>query len=536
MYKSLQTDVLVIGGGLAGCRAAIAAGSRGYKSLLICGSKPGHSGNSSRASGGFATAIGPADSPSIHSKDIQSSGYDLSDRSLVEQITSLAAERFLELAEIAPDFIRTEEQFVLHKVPVHSQIRSIQYSLGMAHLMTTLGRECESQGVEIKTANHALYLLNDENGNVAGAQVFDSRHKQEYRITAKSVVIASGGCAPLYPVNSNDPTLCGSSYALALMAGCKLRDMEFIQFTPTAFAFPDSLKGHTIVGTLLTLPGVTLTNCHGERFMQKYDTKLLEQSDRATLARSIHREVMAGGGSEQDGVYLDLRSVPIDVLDQHRPGFLELCKSNGIDPQHDLLQTAPSAHTCLGGIVVDLTMQAKVGLFAAGEAIGGLHGANRLASNSLMEANVTGWIAGQSAADYASQKPSSNSLTEQFEHNISCTQNNPHTAQNIRRTMGNYVGVSRDASGLEKAKLELEKIMKAEASSSEPSTAANHQLHHMLMTASAVVQAALLRKESRGAHYRSDFPKQDDKHWTGNQYSSLLNEKLETSFKLCKTE
>jgi succinate dehydrogenase/fumarate reductase flavoprotein subunit len=271
---------------------------------------------------------------------------------------------------------------------------------------------------------------------------------------------------------------------------------------------------------LLTLPGVTLTNTRGERFMGRHDPDRLEQSDRATLARAIHDEVVEGRGSPGGGVYLDLRSVDVVELDRHRPGFFDFCRDAGLDPRTQLLETAPSAHTCLGGLVVDAERRVMPGLYAAGEAAGGVHGANRLSSNSLSDALVSGWQCGEQAAldakGVAARDPgSSPELPKSGEADAL------QVTTQLRALMGSTAGVVREGGRMEQALEELG-LMHEQTQAMRLTGVVNTDdwldLVSLIETGRAVLTAALARTESRGAHYRSDYPDLDNKHWRGNLF------------------
>ena len=391
----------------------------------------------------------------------------------------------------------------------------------MALLLGQLRERLSDKTVVMLDDHRAVDLQGEPGRRVSGAWL---RRKDGslVSVAAASTVIAMGGCGNLFPVTSNGPDVTGDAYALALSAGAGLRDMEFIQFTPTAFAAPPNIRGRTIVGTLLTLPGVTLTNALGERFMHRCDPVRLEQSDRATLARAIHNEVAAGLGTPGGGVYLDLRGVEPEELDRHRPGFFRDCREAGLDTRGQLLETAPSAHTCLGGLVVDAERRVMPGLYAAGEAVGGVHGANRLSSNSLSDALVGGWLAGEHAAldvrgisdENSGPKPELPKPGDADAMQLTLR---------LRGLMGEAAGVVREGGRLGEALAEMELIHDQTHSMRRAGVVDVDRwldLSSLVETGRAVLAAALARTESRGAHYRSDYPKQDDQHWCGNLFLS----------------
>lgn len=518
----LKTDVLVIGGGIAALRAARAARASGAKVLLVCKGESAGSGNSSRASGGFAAAIRLPDSVGAHLDDTMHGGRGINDFFLADLLSRNAEHCIGQLATEVQGFEANEYGLVGRQVPAHSFPRSVQYLPGMPHLIGSLCQELKNSGVVILDYHRAIELIRGEGGEICGALLLNasSKHAGVEIVVglAKSVVLASGGCGQLFPVTSNAPEVVGDSYSLALNAGCQLRDMEFIQFTPTAFAAPGSIKGQTIVGTLLTLPQVKLLNKNNQRFMLNYAPDAAECADRATLARAITSEVNQGRGSPSGGVYLDLTKVSPQELNSHRIGFYEYCTRAGVDPANQYLETAPSAHTCLGGVNVDHHLQAMPGLFAAGEAIGGTHGANRLSSNSLAEAIVTGWLAGKNAADRDAGGVNFTPAPipevpywkdDEFESSKS----------EVINLMGLVAGVEREGKMLEQS-LDILDDIQSRMTFVNQAEMKKHKvcfdLRSLLDTARLIVSAASMRTESRGAHFRKDFPEQDDHNWRGN--------------------
>lgn len=521
MPDALNTDVLVIGGGLAGASAAQAAADAGANTLLVAKAPIGVGGASARASGGFAAAVGSDDSAALHAEDTIAGGCGVNTARQVAAITQRAPEALHRLNARAGGFTDRGSALQGQPAPLHSADRSVQYPLGMAHLMTSLRDGLQQANVGLLEDHRAVDLMYGQSGGVTGAHLFDSAMGRIVTCTAGAVVLAAGGCGQLFPVTSNGPDATGDAFALALRAGCAVRDMEFIQFTPTAFAAPGALRGHTIVGTLLTLEGVRLVNANGERFMERYAPERLEAADRATLARAIDREVREGRGTASGGVHLDATAVPADLFNRHRPGFAELCAAHGIDPCTDPLETAPAVHTCLGGVCADETLVAAPGLYVAGEALAGTHGANRLSSNSLTEALVTGqWAGARAAASARGRAPGAAS------HAIQPVGLPAHGAwqmaglhTRLQHVMGDSAGVERSASGLKaglRALAELQREHHEAVAGGADDVAHWIDLRNMLLTARAILGAALERTESRGAHFRTDFPNRSDEAWRGN--------------------
>ena len=518
MPPPLQTDVLVIGGGLAGARAAQAATDAGAKTVLASKAPMGTGGASARASGGFAAAVGGDDSAERHANDTCAGGCGINTVRLVEMITAQAPAALARLQEQAGGFAAPCEALAGRPAPLHSRPRSVQYPHGMAHLMDGLGRALAQAGTELLDHHRLVDLVCSKDGGVCGAWLFDQAAGTFVRVEARAVVLATGGCGQLFPVTSNGADATGDGYAAALRAGCVLQDMEFIQFTPTAFAAPAALRGHTIVGTLLTLPGVKLLNAKGERFMKRYAPQLGEGADRATLARAIFREVREGRGTDAGAVYLDATKVSAETFNRHRPGFYDLCQAHGLDPCAAPLQTAPAVHTCLGGIKAGPDLQAAPGLFVAGEVMAGMHGANRLSSNSLTEANVTGWLAGElAAASVRKRKPGpadASAVAPRLPGPDALAMADLH--HRLQQLMGAAAGVERDAEGLRAGLSGLGPLRREHAIAGSDDPGSWLDLRNMLLVAEAILGSALQRTESRGAHARTDYPAQSDEHWIAN--------------------
>lgn len=528
MDCDLSTDVVVIGGGLAGLRAADAARAWGASVTVISKRPIGEAGATARASGGFAAAFTPDDSPNRHLADILAGGYGVCHHAQAERVANGAGEHLERLSSMAGGFAADEAgNLTGHKVPAHTVSRSAQFERGMPRLLKTLKNDLVSRGVAFLENHHASGWLRDGEDAIAGMEILSG--KEIIRCRAGSVVLATGGCGQLFPVTSNGPDLTGDGYALALMAGATLRDMEFIQYTPTAFAAPHALKGQTIVGTLLTVEGVHLRNRAGERFMQRYDPQRLERADRATLARAIHQEISGGRGTQAGGVYLDATTLTPDEFERHRPGFYLACRANGLDPAREPLETAPSVHTCLGGIAGDANLQAAQNLFAAGEALGGTHGANRLSSNSLTEANVTGWLAGEAAAQNAEARRlvAGTLLADDPLQGLPCA-GRGLSRDGLVELMGSAAGVARSGDVIEAA---LTAVRNGRSQVGGAPDMASLELRNMLLAAEAILASALARTESRGAHYREDFPQTDDANWSGNLFSRFVDGQVAPRFR-----
>lgn len=531
MSSTVTTDVLIIGGGLAGARAALASAEAGATTLLVSKTQMGKGGASSQASGGFAAALDEDDSAERHAADMIAGGCGLNAARQVDLVTQHAGEALKRLDADLEDGFSSTGVLKGCPVPVHSRPRSVQYPGGMAHLMGQLRQRLLNEGVRLWEHHRAIDLLPSNNGRHGGAWIFDAETGEVLTCHAGAVVVAAGGCGRLFPVTSNGPDATGDGYGLALRAGLTLQDMEFLQFTPTAFAAPESLRGHTIVGTLLTVEGVRLLNSAGERFMLRCAPDRCEAADRATLSRAIYREVCEGRGSPAGGVFLDATGLSRAQFNAHRPGFYDVCVAHGIDPCAQPLETAPSLHTCLGGIPCNVELLAGSNVLVAGEALAGSHGANRLSSNSLTEANVTGWLAGKKAAEVALAGPNSTAGCAAAGICLPDAGGTELGALETRLTqvMGQAAGVERSGEQLA-AGLAVVSQLQAEWQSAGQEgvqdVGAWLDLRNMLTVGRVIIGSALKREESRGAHFRSDYPETDDDRWRGNISVTMSGEDL----------
>jgi succinate dehydrogenase / fumarate reductase flavoprotein subunit len=366
---------------------------------------------------------------------------------------------------------------------------------------------------------------------VAGAFAYWRESGRFVTFRAKTVVVATGGIGKSWAVTSNSWECTGDGMALAYEAGAELLDMEFVQFHPTGMVWPPGVKGILVTEAVRGEGGI-LRNNNGERFMEKYDPKRLELSTRDVVARSIYTEVKEGRGSPHGGAFLDISHKPAEYVRRKLPSMYHQFKDLAdVDITKVPMEVGPTCHYVMGGIRVDAeTAESSIrGLFAAGEAAAGLHGANRLGGNSLSDLLVFGRRAGLAAAKYAQTaslptldagqiEQAEQEVLAPFEHTDG---ENPYSVHHdLQETMQNLVGIFRVDEDLRKALAELEKLKvraaKARVEGSRmfnPGWHLSRDLKCMLTVSEAAATAALARKESRGAHSRLDFPKTDEEVW-----------------------
>ncbi len=528
--ETIQCDVLVIGGGLAGTRAAMAARKAGASVCVVLKGKLGTSGNSYLAGGRIAAVMRTADrndSTEIHYNDTMAAGNHINNAAMVRAMVEQAPAAILEMDELGVAFVKEGAGIAQYQAPAHTFRRAVPTSGGGSiQMMGVMADATRASGAQVAEGITLLDLLKRD-GAVVGAVGYSAERDALVAFESKAVLLASGGAGRLYPLTSNHPEITGDGYAMAYRAGARLADMEFVQFTPTTFAHPPAMRGGTAGGSLLGQEGAKLLNSLGERFMTKYDPERMERTTRAIAARAMYREIVEGRSSEHGGVYLDVTAVDHGILENLSGAQIRKLRSYGIDMFTQPIELAPAVHFCMGGVLVDLQGNTGIpGLFAAGEATSGIHGANRLNSNGLTEALVFGGIVGREAAAYAMGQPQSAMNSQGLERARQQMEGikKPGSAvepmvESLRSLILAGAGLERCAADTEKALSGLARLRtEAEGAGAESPADVPRilELRNMLEVAEILFKAALLRTESRGAHYRSDFPKQNDAEWLAN--------------------
>ena len=509
-------DLLIVGSGVAGLAAALEASRRmpALSILLVTRGALGGHGASSLAQGGVAAAVDPTDSPELHARDTREAGAGLARPDLVDVLTRDGPDRVRELIDIGARFDRAASgSLALGLEGAHSRHR-ILHARGdqTGWEVTRALREAvrDAGGIEILEHTEVLELLEDRSG-VHGVL---ARGPDDFLrpIHSRTTLLATGGAGRVYLRTTSPPGLAGDGLAMAARAGANLRDLEFMQFHPTALAVDtDPLP---LVTEALRGAGARLVDRDGHPVLDPEDGDELSSRDR--VARQLWRSVCKGVA-----VFLDARGPLGEEMAQRFPGVHELCRLHGIDPAVDLIPVTPAAHYHMGGIAVDREgRSSRPGLWAAGEvAASGVHGANRLASNSLLEGLVFGPRAARSMIEAAATPgvgtratpatlaslpseplPDSPSLPHPELRRLAEERLAPDTVLRIRTLMWEKVGVERDETGMREAIAELDQI-DWDFRSQVPTHALN-----LLLVARLIVHAALLRAESRGSHFRLDFP------------------------------
>jgi succinate dehydrogenase / fumarate reductase flavoprotein subunit len=533
-YETHEHDVLIIGAGGAGLRAAIEALAQGAKVAVVSKSLLGKA-HTVMAEGGIAAAmanVDKADSWKTHFKDTMRGGKFLNNWRMAQLHAQEAPDRVRELEHWGALFDRTSDGDILQRAfGGHSfkRLCHVGDRTGLEMIRTLQDRGVE-MGFDVFMECTIIRLLKEGN-RIAGALGYWREQGRFVVLKAKAVVIATGGIGKAYRVTSNSWEYTGDGMALAYEAGATLQDMEFVQFHPTGMVWPPGVQGILVTEAVRGEGGI-LRNKLGERFMEKYDPKRMELSTRDVVARSIYIEVREGRGSEHGGAFLDISHKPAEYVKTKLPSMYHQFKELAdVDITKGPMEVGPTCHYIMGGIRVDAeTAESTLpGLFAAGEAAAGLHGANRLGGNSLSDLLVFGRRAGLAAANYAKKTPAVNvdpaqaadaerEMLAPFDNSDG---ENPYTVhRDLQQVMQNLVGIFRTEEDLQKALSELANLkqrakrLRVEGSRLfNPGWHLSRDLKSMLMVSEAVTRSAIARKESRGAHSRLDFPNLDDNVW-----------------------
>lgn len=505
------TDLLVIGGGLAGLRAANAATSN--QSVLVVTKDTLQESNSHYAQGGIAGVIDPEDCFEDHVADTLQAGGNLCDPAVVDMVVREGPRRIEELVAWGTRFDALAGALTLGREGGHSRHR-IVHALGDA-----TGKEIMRAVIEqtrmrknIQIWEHAFTLdLLTHDGRCHGA-VISAGSGPPRLIWAKQTILCTGGAGQIFRESTNPPVATADGYAAAFRAGVELRDMEFVQFHPTVLYIAGSSR--FLITEAMRGEGAHLIDSNGHRFMPEYDPRA-ELAPRDVVSQAIVRQMAA---TQSSNVFLDLSHLDPAVVKERFPGIAKVCRKFGLDITTDRIPVRPGAHYMVGGITVDLEGRTSIpGLWGAGEVTSsGLHGANRLASNSLLEGLVYGAHAGEGATRAAAEMPDAmRALPIESPRGSDANAESLDIADiraALKSSMARLVGVERSAEGLREAVDALNSVgvyaLQRRFDSPE-----GWELQNMLITARLIATAALARDESRGVHFRRDFPTPDDARW-----------------------
>jgi succinate dehydrogenase/fumarate reductase flavoprotein subunit len=559
--SNFYCDVLIIGSGSAGLRAAIEAHDAGAHVLIISRSKKGDP-HTVLARGGINAALGtmdPEDSWMVHAADTLREGELLADYERVEVLCKNAPDAVNELVSWGARFHREEDGRLTQRFfGAHTNRRTVFYEDWIGQeIIRVLMEQVLQRRIEIIDNLHIIKILKaddlngkgpDEEENVGqgeakGALGIRIETKEIMVFECKSLILATGGYTRVYSVSSSRISEnYGEGIALAYEAGADLVDMEMVQFHPTGMVWPETALG-TLATEAIRGEGGILLNSKGERFMKNYYPKRMELGPRDVLARAIYNEIVNGRGTEHGGVWLDVTQLSKEkILDRLPTMYEQFKKINGIDISEEKMEVGPTAHYSMGGVVVDMKCRTKVkGLFAVGETISQIHGANRLGGNSLLDTLVFGKIVGAEAAKFmkelrdkgktgGSPSPLQLNFNDQkgFEDEIFEVKESAMFRNEIQELMKLNAGIIREEAKLKNALCRILKLKeefyfkdnnlqeyKIDNDNGE-NIVLTWQVKSSLIVCEAIIRSALMRQESRGAHYRSDFPEKDEENWNVN--------------------
>ncbi|MDK2881039.1 MAG: L-aspartate oxidase [Clostridia bacterium] len=505
-----EADFLVIGSGIAGLFAAYKA--KEYGSVLVVTKDRAEDSNTGEAQGGIAAAIDDEDSPYLHLEDTLESGAGLCDPRAVEILVTEGPARVMELVDMGARFDRKGSEWALGQEGAHRKRRILHAGdTTGGEIARTLLRECRRDSrITLREGCFLVDLLREpRTGRCLGALVMDSLSGEFSVCRGRVVIVATGGAGQLYRNTTNPAVATGDGMAAAYRAGAALVDLEFVQFHPTALALPGVPR--FLISEAVRGEGAYLRNVRGERFMPGYH-EMAELAPRDVVSRAIVTEMRKTGA---DHVYLDFSHLDPEKVRRRFPNIWRTCCQYGLDPGEGRIPVAPAAHYIMGGIATGRNGETSIpGLYACGEvSCSGVHGANRLASNSLLEGLVFGARAVEHARRFIEKNPEEPKMPD-----LAIGERTPdwsvpweEVTGRVRSLMWEKVGIIRTGEGIAAALAELEELRRQYPE--RPASRRGVEGENLMTLAWLTARAALMRKESRGGHFRDDFPLRDDRCW-----------------------
>ncbi len=499
----IETDFIVIGSGVAGLRAAIELAETGARVTVLTKDKTSES-NTEYAQGGVAVVLADDDEVALHEEDTLHAGAGLCDIEAVRVLVSDGPKYIQELISWGTEFDREGGKLIFTREAAHSRRRILHAhgdSTGKEFVRSLIARASQDSDIVFMTfaTTESLIVVN---GKCCGVRYLDPIVRAPREMYARAVILASGGAGQVYMHTTNPHVATGDGMAMSYNAGADLADMEFVQFHPTALNMEGTPR--FLISEAVRGEGGVLRNVQGKHFMKRYD-QAAELAPRDIVTRSIVAEMQRTASRT---VYLDITHLDTKYIMERFPKIYATCNSFGLDITKQMIPVSPASHYIMGGVRTDLYGRTTVkGLYAAGEVVcTGVHGANRLASNSLLEGLVFGARAGEAAAkDLANETlpkiPSREKKSAQSNNNGKIS---TAVAKRVKRLMWDRVGILRNKDSITRALSEFGQISKASL---------NPASRNFLTVATLIARAALWRTESRGGHFRLDYPKRDDVSW-----------------------
>ena len=519
--QRIDTDILIIGSGGSGLRAAIAASEKGAKVLIIAKEllKDAHTG---WAMGGLNVALKAPATPQLHFEDTIKGGWFINNYKLARIFAEEMPDRIYDLERYGVKFDRLPDgsYFTWAGGKQSAPLNLCAGDYTGREMMQGLLAEVARLDVPYLEYHYVTKLLR-QGDKVVGAFLIDGKTGTYKVVQAKATIVATGGGGNMYKINTNAPSNTGEGYAWALDVGAELVDMEMIQFHPTGMAYPPEKRG-TLVTEKVRGNGGILKNKLGERFMQRYQPERLELAGRDEVTRAIYQEIEEGRGTGHGAVYLDITHWEEGKAEKLVPDVFAEHMEAGIDIRKQMMEITPSMHHMMGGFAINEWGETNVaGLYAVGEVTTSVHGANRLGGNSLAE----GQVFGRRAGIHAAERIDNNRTPHIAQHTLDVEVNRVEAflgrktglkvadiLSAIKAVMWDNVGIIRDSEKLMLAQQEVKKLQdEAQSLFAEDKSQLQSclEIQDMLKTAEVIILAALERKESRGAHYRSDYPHMD---------------------------
>jgi L-aspartate oxidase len=523
---TINADVIVIGSGIAGLTAALSARDKGLSVLLLTKDVLS-TGSTSWAQGGIAAALGPGDSPDQHFQDTLEAGAGLCDQESVRILVQEGPAAVKRLINLGATFdLDPSGNVALTREGGHRRDR-IAHAGGDA-TGAEISRALVAKVLadpKVRIFEHALVLdlLKDKNERVCGVTLHvmgKGKIDGVGAALARAVVLATGGLGAVFQQTTNPLVATGDGVALALRAGATVADLEFVQFHPTVlWVGSDSRGSQPLISEAVRGEGAILRNINGEAFMSSIHP-MKDLAPRDVVAHAVHEEIIKSG---KPYVYLDGTKLGENVWLQRFPNILSSCRKIGIDPLVEMIPVVPAAHYASGGVVSDMTGKTDIpGLFAVGECANtGVHGANRLASNSLLE----GLVVAERVANQLTDLPAQ---SEPLIENVPTNLIDGKVRKDITETTTTGAGAVRNATGLNKT---IDKLSELAQKTTKLSSTQSWEATNLLTVSSFLSNAALRREESRGSHWRSDFPERNDSRWLVRIQGKLNEGKLELSEK-----
>jgi fumarate reductase (CoM/CoB) subunit A len=534
-----DTDVLIVGGGAAGTMAAFECADAGVRVIQATKGRA-TSGTTTVARGGFAAAMGKNDSPELHLQDILKYGGELIDPELARVWVYDIVQLVRDLESWGAEFVRGEDgELDLKAFPSHSRNRACHHYDTTGNMMTkVLSKKLRADARIDKHSITAIVDLIKRDGRVVGAWGVDYQNGALAIYRAQQIILATGGGSGLFYVNDNPPQVTGDGYVLGFRSGVPLIGIEMIDFQAMCCS-PREMFGFAPHPTGFINAGAVFRNQEGEEFLKRYFPDTAEESTRSEVILAMAKEIHAGRATPTGGIFMDATKVPMDVIQKQIPHVYKTCLHRGIDITKVPLEVAPGSHTWLGGLKVDVDGRTPVdGLFAAGETAGGIHGGNRIGGSALSASLVYGRRAGRRAAALVNGEridlpPLAGDAIPEFERawlsGLMRRDDGPLQSDvrtSCRMLAHNKLGPIRDERTLKEALAEYERIEredvpamrlddKARASDKVRGEELESALsvRNLALLGRILATAALRRTESRGAHFRLDYPETDDAHW-----------------------